>query len=123
VIDHNAALAAVCVQHKPCLFDGKVGFNSSFTAADVATVTNTAGLNTLPFNVIPVVGPAASQARAGARAHRRRSSPDGAGAKRRRLLHALPVAQATVWSGTFADAGGKRLIEGDDKHSQPDDRM
>jgi lysophospholipase L1-like esterase len=57
VVDYNAALADVCAQYKRCLFDGNAGFNTTFSAADVATVTNTGGLNIFPFNVIPVIGP------------------------------------------------------------------
>jgi lysophospholipase L1-like esterase len=57
VIAYNAALADVCAQFKRCLFDRNVGFNTSFTAADVATVANTGGLDIFPFNVIPVFGP------------------------------------------------------------------
>jgi lysophospholipase L1-like esterase len=57
VIAYNEALAAVCAEFKRCRWDDNTVFNSSFTAADVATVTNTAGLNIFPFNVIPVFGP------------------------------------------------------------------
>ena len=57
VIDYNAALSDVCAQYKRCRFDGNAGFNTTFTAADVATVTNTGGLNAFPFNAIPVFGP------------------------------------------------------------------
>ena len=42
VIDYNGALAEVCAEFKRCLFDNNAVFNSRFTAADVATVTNTA---------------------------------------------------------------------------------
>jgi lysophospholipase L1-like esterase len=56
VIAYNGALAEVCAEFKRCLFDNNAVFNSSFTAADVATVTNTGGLNIFPFNVIPVFG-------------------------------------------------------------------
>jgi lysophospholipase L1-like esterase len=44
VIAYNDALADVCAEFKRCLFDNNAVFNSSFTAADVATVTNTAPL-------------------------------------------------------------------------------
>ena len=44
VIAYNGALADVCAEFKRCLFDNNAVFNSSFTAADVATVTNTAPL-------------------------------------------------------------------------------
>jgi lysophospholipase L1-like esterase len=57
VIAYNGALADVCAEFKRCLFDDNAVFNSSFTTADVATVTNTGGLNIFPFNVIPVFGP------------------------------------------------------------------
>jgi lysophospholipase L1-like esterase len=57
VIDYNEALSDVCAQYKRCQFDGNAGFNTTFTAADVATVTNTGGLNAFPFNVIPIFGP------------------------------------------------------------------
>lgn len=56
VIAYNAALADVCAQYKRCRFDGSVGFNTPFTAAEVANVTNTGGLNIFPFNAIPVFG-------------------------------------------------------------------
>jgi lysophospholipase L1-like esterase len=56
VIAYNAALADVCAQYKRCKFDGNAGFNTSFTASDVATVTNTGGLDIFPFNAIPIVG-------------------------------------------------------------------
>ena len=57
VIDLNGALAEVCAGFKRCRFDHNAIFNSSFTTADVATVTNTGGLNIFPFNVIPIFGP------------------------------------------------------------------
>jgi lysophospholipase L1-like esterase len=57
VIAYNGALAEVCAEFKRCLFDHDAVFDSSFTTADVATVTNTGGLNIFPFNVIPVFGP------------------------------------------------------------------
>jgi lysophospholipase L1-like esterase len=56
VIAYNGALADVCAEFKRCLFDNNAVFNSAFTTADVATVTNTGGLNIFPFNVIPVFG-------------------------------------------------------------------
>jgi lysophospholipase L1-like esterase len=56
VVDYNAALSGVCAQFKRCLFDGNAGFNTTFSAADVATVTNTGGLDAFPFNVIPIFG-------------------------------------------------------------------
>jgi lysophospholipase L1-like esterase len=56
VIAYNGALADVCAQFKRCRFDGGAGFNTAFTADDVATVTNTGGLNISPFNLIPVFG-------------------------------------------------------------------
>jgi lysophospholipase L1-like esterase len=57
VIDLNGALAGVCAEFKRCRFDHDALFNSSFTTADVATVTDTEGLNVFPFNLIPVFGP------------------------------------------------------------------
>jgi lysophospholipase L1-like esterase len=39
VIDYNGALAEVCAEFKRCLFDYNAVFNSTFTAADVATLT------------------------------------------------------------------------------------
>jgi lysophospholipase L1-like esterase len=56
VIAYNGALADVCAEFKRCLFDDNAVFNSSFTTADVATVTNTGGLDIFPFNLIPVFG-------------------------------------------------------------------
>jgi lysophospholipase L1-like esterase len=56
VVAYNAELADVCAVYKRCRFDGNAGFDTSFTAADVATVTNTGGLNVFPFNVIPIFG-------------------------------------------------------------------
>jgi lysophospholipase L1-like esterase len=56
VIDYNGALAEVCAEFKRCLFDNNAVFNSTFTADDVANVTNTGGLDIFPFNVIPVFG-------------------------------------------------------------------
>jgi lysophospholipase L1-like esterase len=49
VIAYNGALADVCAEFKRCLFDNNAVFNSSFRAANVATVTNTAGLPGLDF--------------------------------------------------------------------------
>lgn len=60
VIAYNGALADVCAEFKRCLFDNNAVFNSSFTAADVATVTNTGALpGTDVFDSIPVFGPGA----------------------------------------------------------------
>ena len=56
VIVYNDALAAACGEFKRCRWDGNAIFNSSFTTADVATVTNTGGLNIFPFNAIPIFG-------------------------------------------------------------------
>jgi lysophospholipase L1-like esterase len=50
VSDYNDALAGVCAEFKRCLFDNNAVFDSRFTAADVATVTNTAPL---PNGFIP----------------------------------------------------------------------
>jgi hypothetical protein len=55
VMAYNGALADVCAEFKRCLFDNNAVFNSTFTAADVATVTNTGGLNIDPFNAIPII--------------------------------------------------------------------
>jgi lysophospholipase L1-like esterase len=41
VIAYNEALAEVCAQFDRCRFDGGAGFETAFTRADVATVTNT----------------------------------------------------------------------------------
>jgi lysophospholipase L1-like esterase len=57
VIAYNGALAQDCAKFKRCRYDNDAVFNSSFTAADVATVTNTGGLNIPPFNAIPIFGP------------------------------------------------------------------
>jgi lysophospholipase L1-like esterase len=57
VVAYNAELAEVCDLYKRCLFDGNLAFNTPFTRDDVATVTNTGGLNLFPFNAIPVFGP------------------------------------------------------------------
>lgn len=56
VIAYNGALAEVCAEFKRCRYDNNAVFNSKFTTADVANVTNTGGLNEFPFNVIPVFG-------------------------------------------------------------------
>jgi lysophospholipase L1-like esterase len=56
VIAYNEALADVCAEFKRCRWDGNAVFNSSFTVADVATVTNTSGLDIFPFNVLPIFG-------------------------------------------------------------------
>lgn len=57
VIAYNRELEQACAELKRCRFDRNAVFNSSFTTADVATVTNTSGLNIFPFNVLPVFGP------------------------------------------------------------------
>jgi lysophospholipase L1-like esterase len=57
VIAYNAALAEVCAEFKRCIWDDEAVFNSEFTTADVATVTNTGGLDIPPFNLVPVIGP------------------------------------------------------------------
>jgi lysophospholipase L1-like esterase len=57
VIAYNDALAGVCAEFKRCIWDDYAAFNSGFTAADVATVVNTGGLDIPPFNLIPVFGP------------------------------------------------------------------
>lgn len=60
VIAYNGALADVCAEFKRCRFDNNAVFNSSFTTADVATVTNTGALpGTDVFDSIPVFGPGA----------------------------------------------------------------
>lgn len=57
VIAYNEALEEVCAEFKRCLWDDYAVFNSKFTTADVANVTNTGGLDILPFNAVPVFGP------------------------------------------------------------------
>jgi lysophospholipase L1-like esterase len=57
VIAYNGALEAVCGEFKRCIWDGEAVFDSTFTSADVANVTNTEGLNVPPFNQVPVFGP------------------------------------------------------------------
>jgi lysophospholipase L1-like esterase len=58
VIDYNDALAAVCAEFKRCRFDNNAVFNSSFTADDVATVLDTAGLPGTDFwDGVPVIDP------------------------------------------------------------------
>jgi lysophospholipase L1-like esterase len=57
VMAYNAALAEVCAEFKRCIWDDEAVFNSRFTTADVATVTNTGGLDIPPFNLVPVIGP------------------------------------------------------------------
>lgn len=57
VIAYNDALEEVCGEFKRCIWDGGAVFGSKFTAADVATVLDTEGLNIPPFNQIPVFGP------------------------------------------------------------------
>jgi lysophospholipase L1-like esterase len=56
VIAYNQALAAACAELKRCRWDQNAVFDSPFTTADVATVTNTSGLNVFPFNAIPIFG-------------------------------------------------------------------
>jgi lysophospholipase L1-like esterase len=57
VMDLNQALSDVCAQFKRCRFDDNAVFNSSFATTDVATVTNTEGLDDIPFNLLPVFDP------------------------------------------------------------------
>jgi len=57
VMAYNAALAEVCAEFKRCIWDNEAVFNSEFTTADVADVTNTGGLDIPPFNLVPVIGP------------------------------------------------------------------
>lgn len=57
VIAYNEALEEVCAEFKRCLWDDYAVFNSEFTTADVANVSNTGGLDIPPFNQIPVFGP------------------------------------------------------------------
>jgi lysophospholipase L1-like esterase len=57
VMAYNAALAEVCAEFKRCIWDDEAVFDSEFTTADVATVTNTGGLDIPPFNLVPVIGP------------------------------------------------------------------
>jgi lysophospholipase L1-like esterase len=57
VIAYNEALEEVCAEFKRCIWDDYAVFNSEFTTADVANVTNTGGLDIPPFNMIPVFGP------------------------------------------------------------------
>jgi lysophospholipase L1-like esterase len=57
VMAYNEALAEVCAEFKRCIWDDEAVFNSEFTTADVATVTNTGGLDVPPFNQVPVIGP------------------------------------------------------------------
>jgi len=56
VIAYNEVLADVCDEFKRCRWDENAVFNSSFTTADVATVTDTSGLDIFPFNVLPIFG-------------------------------------------------------------------
>jgi lysophospholipase L1-like esterase len=56
VIALNDALEQVCDGFKRCRYDNEIVFNSPFTRDDVATITNTEGLNIFPFNLIPVIG-------------------------------------------------------------------
>lgn len=57
VIAYNQALAEVCSEFKRCVWDDEAVFGSDFTTADVATVTDTEGLDIPPFNQVPVIGP------------------------------------------------------------------
>jgi lysophospholipase L1-like esterase len=57
VMAYNHDLAEVCAEFKRCRWDKEAVFNSRFTAADVATVLNTGGLDIPPFNQIPIFGP------------------------------------------------------------------
>jgi lysophospholipase L1-like esterase len=57
VIALNGELSGACAEFKRCRFDRNALFESSFTTADVANVTNTEGLNVFPWNVLPVIGP------------------------------------------------------------------
>jgi lysophospholipase L1-like esterase len=57
VMAYNAALAEVCAEFKRCIWDDEAVFDSTFTTADVANVTNTGGLDIPPFNLVPVIGP------------------------------------------------------------------
>jgi lysophospholipase L1-like esterase len=57
VIAYNEALEEVCAEFKRCIWDDYAVFNTGFTTADVATVTNTGGLPIPPFNQVPVIGP------------------------------------------------------------------
>jgi lysophospholipase L1-like esterase len=57
VIAYNEALEEVCAEFKRCVWDDYAVFDSEFTTADVANVTNTGGLDIPPFNLVPVFGP------------------------------------------------------------------
>jgi lysophospholipase L1-like esterase len=57
VMAYNATLAELCAEFKRCTWDDEAVFNSEFTTADVANVTNTEGLNVFPFNLFPIFGP------------------------------------------------------------------
>jgi len=57
VMAYNAVLAEICAEFKRCIWDEEAVFNSTFTTADVANVTNTGGLDIPPFNLVPVIGP------------------------------------------------------------------
>jgi lysophospholipase L1-like esterase len=57
VMAYNAALEEVCAEFKRCIWDDEAVFDSTFTTADVANVTNTGGLDIPPFNLVPVIGP------------------------------------------------------------------
>jgi lysophospholipase L1-like esterase len=58
VMDYNDALADVCAKFKRCRYDNNAVFNSDFTTADVATVTNTGALSGFDlWDLIPVSSP------------------------------------------------------------------
>ncbi|HET7454407.1 MAG TPA: SGNH/GDSL hydrolase family protein [Solirubrobacterales bacterium] len=57
VVAYNEALEEVCAEFKRCIWDDYAVFDSEFTTADVATVTNTGGLPIKPFTEIPIIGP------------------------------------------------------------------
>ncbi len=54
---YNGVLADVCDADKRCKYDDGAAYNTSFTTSDIATVTNTTGLNAFPFNVLPIFPP------------------------------------------------------------------
>lgn len=53
----NEALRQACRKFRRCRWDRGALFDGSFSRDDVATVTNTEGLDIFPFNQIPVIGP------------------------------------------------------------------
>jgi len=57
VVAYNEALEEVCAEFKRCIWDDYAVFNSEFTTADVANVTNTGGLPIPPFTEVPIFGP------------------------------------------------------------------